>query len=195
ATTLWNVAGTFSKDISTSGQITLTEGDANYLLGTAITGSPGDLTSVKQSHGLYDPDANEAYVIRFNGNDDGLILCEVDFTAETITEFDIPETIDGHTVDVSCVGSGATNQPFGYKDGSTYYAIVGEVNAGNTKIMRVSSTDGSTWSYVDQLSADDTKPHIRIMPTKNWYYTTNRKVFASRDQTTYGDLFVYTIAP
>ncbi|HEY3406431.1 MAG TPA: hypothetical protein VGK59_23750, partial [Ohtaekwangia sp.] len=46
ATTLWNVAGTFSKDISTSGQITLTEGDANYLLGTAITGSPGDLTSV-----------------------------------------------------------------------------------------------------------------------------------------------------
>lgn len=191
----YNVAGTTSKNIFTSGPLTLTELDANYLLGTAITGSPGDLTSVKQSHGLYDPGSDEAYVVRFNGNDDGLVLCEVDFTAETITEYAIPETIDGHTIDVSCVGSGATNQPFVYKDGSTYYLICGEVNSGNTKIIRCSSTDGTTWSYVDQLSTDDTKPHIRIMPTKNWYYTTNRKVFASRDQTTYGDLFVYTIAP
>lgn len=189
-----NVADTYSKDITLGTPLTIAELDANYLLGTAISGSPSSTTSVKQSHGLYDPDANEAYVIRFNGNDDGLILCEVDFTAETITEYAIPETIDGHTVDVSCVGSGATNQPFGYKDGSTYYAVVGEVNAGNTKIIRVSSADGSTWSYVDQLSADDTKPHIRIMPTKNWYYTQTRSVWASRDQTTYGDLFRYNIS-
>src|SRR6478609_496265 len=134
-TTFHNVAGTFSKNVGTSGPLTLTELDANYLLGTAITGSPGDLTSVKQSHGLYDPATNEAYVVRFNGSDDGLVLDEVDFTAETITEYAIPETIDGHTVDVSCVGSGATNQPFVYKEGSTYYAVVGEVNGDNTKII------------------------------------------------------------
>lgn len=191
-TVFYNVAGTHTHDVD-AGPITLTEADANYLLGTAITVSPGDLTSVKQSHGLYDPNANEAYVVRFNGNDDGLVLCEVDFTAETITEYAIPETIDGHTIDVSCVGSGATNQPFVYKDSGTYYLICGEVNSGNTKIIRCSSTDGTTWEYVDQLSADDTKPHIRIMPTKNWYYTSNRSVWASRNQSTFGDLFKYQI--
>lgn len=193
-TTVRSIDGTFTKNVATSGPVTVTEAEADLIMGTAYNAS----ASIKHSHILYNPATEIAHCVRGNGTDDGFVLAIIDFNAGTITEKAIPEVIDGHDMDAdfSTASQLSDNLPFVYQDGSDLYFISGEDNSGNTKIARSVSTDGGdTWDYVDQISQDNARKHIRIMPTKNWYYTTNRKIFASVDHTTYGDLFVYTIAP
>lgn len=192
-TTVRSIDGLWTKNIATS-PVTVTEAETNLLMGTAYSTT----TAVKEGSMLYNPATEIAHCVRANGTEDGLTLAIIDVGSGTITEKAIPEVIDGHDLDVdfSTEASLSNNTPFVYTEGSDMYLVAGEDNGGNTKIIRcVSSDGGDNWDFYDQITTDDTKKHTRFMPTKNWYYTTNRKIFASKIQSTYADLFVYTVAP
>ncbi|HEY3404029.1 MAG TPA: hypothetical protein VGK59_11615 [Ohtaekwangia sp.] len=194
-TTWKSVDGSFSKNIATSGPITDTEAMADLVLGTALVVPPTDTTNVKPSHGLYNPATEIMDIVRADGND-GFIYCAVDFDAGTMTEENIPPVIDGHNILIENPGSGAENQPFIYREGSDIYLVCHEQNSGDTKIIRCIRTGSSSWDYYDQISTDNTLEHVRMMPTKNWYYTQTRSIFATRVSAdgNSGSLFRYNVS-
>ena len=175
-----NLARTWSKNVKTSGAITLTELYANC----AITDARS-LTSTMISN-CFMTQSNMVYGVVGDGNNTGYSLFNQTIGGALVKK---PISFAGDTV-VTGTQSTFTGSFFNayhrqpivaiYRGGTTWWVIAAQVNGGNwLPTIYQSTNNGDTWSKIGTVpDIDNTKQHIQFRLSANLHFNGDAGVFA-----------------
>jgi hypothetical protein len=176
-----NLANTWSKNVKTSGAVTLTELytnaniiDARSLTSTMVTHSY--ITSTGMCYGVVGNGNNNGYLLWYQTIGDALTTKTISFSPDTVvlgTQTDTTGSFQFayHRSPIIAV----------YDGGTTFRVIANQVNGGNWLPTVYQTTDnGDTWSKVGAIAGiDNTKQHTEFEISQNIHFNSGQGVFSA----------------
>lgn len=193
-TTVSNMEGTWTKNVRTSGAVTLAELYANCIIvdARALTLTGNAAYPMVYTDGMI-------YGIAGNGNNTGYTLWRQKPGEAIVTG---TPTFGGDAVVVNLSSSymGSYTSAFHrhpiailYKGGTTWDIIAEQINSGNWEPTLYRSTDNwSNWSKIGVLNGiDATKQHAELQFSSSYHFNQNRGVFHCSKATSSSTSFMY----
>lgn len=193
-----NFSGSFTKTVNTSADaITLTELFTNYAIYDARA-LPAESTSFEQA---FVTPSGFFYTIIGNGSDTGYkIVYGTIGSSLTIKDLgtDGKTIVTNHKSEMgTVVNSFNRGYPIMiYRGGTTFDVYAFEINSGNWRIIKLTSTDmGDNWSFAGNITTDDSHQHIHMRVSENYHYNPSGGILTATKglSSTTGNLFIYKL--